>query len=312
MTKSHLQNVTFQVQNKGDQSQTVSELCTLQPEYSHFNTVTMQPYEKPGYSLLVLSVFSGLDILGKGFESEGFCVVGGIDIIMDKDIRHFKPPRGRFDGLIGGSPCQDFSKLRRVPPTGYGLEMIEQFKRIVRETGVKWFLLENVPTVPDIQIEGYRVQRFFMSPLDLGYSQSRNRHFQFGSIDGLNLVFERKRYQGKTEPCLTATEGKQKNRRTWTEFCQLQGLEKIPELRDFTQSARYKLVGNGVHFGVAKAIAKAIRETTCTDNRSNYTGFDICPCGCGEMLTGKQKMKNASCRKRMQKKRETAAVNNPG
>lgn len=281
------------------------------PGESHLN-VNNREQENGDQSQLVLSVFSGIDILGKGFEANGFCVVGGIDIIMDKDIRHFNPPKGKFDGLIGGSPCQDFSKLRRVAPTGYGLEMIAEFKRIVIKSCVDWFLLENVPTVPDIQIEGYTVQRFFMSPLDLGYSQSRNRHFQYGSKNGFPLIFERKRFTGKIEKIVTATEGRRGRggRRTWADFCRLQGLESIPELKDFTRSGRYKLVGNGVHFGVAKEVARAIREATCKHNRYQFTGF-ICPCGCGEILTGRQKMKTASCRKRMQKKRELQTVNQP-
>ena len=102
---------------------------------------------------LILSIFSGIDLLGKGFEQNGFCVVSAMDIIFGHDIREKRFPTGRFDGVIGGSPCQDFSKARRTPPTGNGLEMLGEFVRVVNETQPKWFLLENVPQVPNIAIE---------------------------------------------------------------------------------------------------------------------------------------------------------------
>ncbi|MFC6570147.1 hypothetical protein [Actinoplanes utahensis] len=57
---------------------------------------------------LVLSLFPGIDLLGKAFEQQGFCVVQAQDSILSGDIRSFNPPAGRFDGMIAGSPCQDF------------------------------------------------------------------------------------------------------------------------------------------------------------------------------------------------------------
>ena len=69
----------------------------------------------PGASL-VLSLFPGIDLLGRGFELEGFSIVRGPDLIFGGDVRTFSVPRGRFDGVIGGSPCPDFSRARRAPP----------------------------------------------------------------------------------------------------------------------------------------------------------------------------------------------------
>lgn len=111
--------------------------------------------------MLILSLFPGIDLLGRGFEEYGFCVVQSGDIILGKDIRHFRGLKNKFDGIVGGSPCQDFSLARRSPPTGYGLEMLNEFKRVVLECSPEWFLLENVPNVPKISIEGYQMQRFF-------------------------------------------------------------------------------------------------------------------------------------------------------
>ncbi len=64
---------------------------------------------------LILSLFPGIDLLGRAFEETGFCVVRGPDLITEGDIRSFSPPTSRFDGVIGGPPCQDYSRLNRSP-----------------------------------------------------------------------------------------------------------------------------------------------------------------------------------------------------
>ena len=48
----------------------------------------------------ILSLFPGIDLLGRGFELEGFCVAPGPDLLWGGDIRSFHPPAGRFDGAI--------------------------------------------------------------------------------------------------------------------------------------------------------------------------------------------------------------------
>src|SRR6476659_2456796 len=55
---------------------------------------------------LVLSLFPGIGLLDMAFESEGFCVVRGPDLLWGGDVRSFHVPYGRFDGVIGGPPCQ--------------------------------------------------------------------------------------------------------------------------------------------------------------------------------------------------------------
>lgn len=248
---------------------------------------------------LVLSVFSGIGMLDSGFQQSGFCVVSAGDIIWNKDIRDFKNiPSGVFDGIIAGPPCQDFSKARRIPPTGYGLQMLREFERVVLQTDVNWFLMENVPTVPSLEIQGYNIQRFELSPSQLGAAQSRNRHFQFGSKNGLILNINRSNAPVNLQSCCTASEGRRKERRTFEQFCQLQGFEESIKLSDFTKSARYKLVGNGVHLLVAKTIANAIHHAINSHNPITIYNTRLCACGCGRILEGKQKTATANCRKR--------------
>ena len=91
--------------------------------------------------MLVLSLFPGIDLLGRGFEAEGFCVVRGPDLIFGGDIRSFHAPSGRFDGVIAGSPCQDYSRARRAPPTGESDAAVAEFARAVTEARPAWWLL---------------------------------------------------------------------------------------------------------------------------------------------------------------------------
>ncbi|MDI9874633.1 DNA cytosine methyltransferase [Flectobacillus rivi] len=259
-------------------------------------------------SHLVLSTFTGIDILGKGFREEGFIVVSAGDIMFGQDIREFKSIPNKFEGVIGGSPCQDFSKARRVKPTGYGLEMLLEFTRVVEESQPLWFLLENVPQVPDIHISGYKIQRFSLSPTDIGFEQNRPRHFQFGSKEGFVLDIVKKPFNGEKKPCITATEGNKKDRRTFEDFLKLQGLNHSFTLEGFTIAHKYRLIGNSVHLGVAKFIASSIRESTEPSNARRITDVNICKCGCGQIVKGKAKHFNATCRKRMQKKRELTRV----
>src|SRR3954466_16146717 len=103
---------------------------------------------------LVLSLFPGIGLLDMAFELEGFCVVRGPDVLWGGDVRRFSPPAGRFDGVIGGPPCQIFSALRHLNPLAgqkHG-NLIPEFERVVEEAGPAWFLMENVPDAPVPQV----------------------------------------------------------------------------------------------------------------------------------------------------------------
>lgn len=258
---------------------------------------------------LVLSTFTGAGLLDMAFRETGFCVVSAGDIITGQDIRDFKGIKGRFSGIIGGSPCQDFSILRRTPPTGNGIEMMNEFKRIVLECMPDWFLLENVPQVPDLIIDGYYVQRFNLNALECQpCTQNRNRRFQFGSIKGLVLNIERDPSPPVKYRCVTASEGKQTERRTWSEFCELQGLPSSYTLPSFTQTASYQAVGNGVPLPMGRKVAAAIRDVTRSANPRAITDFKACLCGCGREVSQNRKTAGDACRKRLQKQRERLGV----
>lgn len=152
---------------------------------------------------LILSLFPGVDLLGHAFEAEWpeCCVVRGPDLIFGSlsDIRRFHPPAGKFDGVIGGPPCQSFSPLARlVRANGYEPRfgnLIPEFERCVAEAQPDWFLMENVPQAPEPAVAGYGLRSFLLdnSALDggdgFGLEQRRVRRFSFG-------------LRGREAPCL--------------------------------------------------------------------------------------------------------------
>src|SRR6185312_16201865 len=115
-------------------------------------------------AVLVLSLFPGLGLFDRAFEQEGFCVVRGPDVLWGGDVRRFHPPAGRFDGVIGGPPCQAFSSLANlVRANGYEPKfgnLIPEFERCVREALPTWFVMENVPQAPEPVVAGYGITSF--------------------------------------------------------------------------------------------------------------------------------------------------------
>jgi DNA (cytosine-5)-methyltransferase 1 len=256
---------------------------------------------------LVLSLFTGAGLLDRGFREEGFCVVSAGDIILGHDVRHFTSMRHKFSGVIGGSPCQDFSLARRgLPPSGLGVIMLGEFVRIVTESQPDWFLLENVPNVPDISVEGYKVQRCNISASEVGCKQIRLRCFQFGSRDGVGLILDRGVTipRDNVQPAALATEGQRKERRPFADFCELQGLPRTFALPGLSQNLKYRVVGNGVPVQLAQFIAQAIK-------RRHVTRWILpCACGCGRPVRKGHTLATAACRKRAE--RERKADNIPG
>lgn len=254
----------------------------------------------------VLSLFTGAGLLDRGFTQEGFFVASAGDSIWGQDVREFAPASHFFKGVIGGPPCPDFSKARRTAPTGYGLEMVYQFARIVNEAQPDWFLMENVPGVPCLSeiLLDWKIQRFNLNSRECGLKQNRLRCFQFSSRDASRLLIHRCVTNEPVEKCCLASEGKRgKKRRTFADFCELQGLP-----RDFLSVSKlplwlkYQMVGNGVPVPMARVIARAIRDRHITK------WARLCVCDCGREVKPGTTLATAACRKRMQRERDAAGV----
>lgn len=259
----------------------------------------------------VLSVFPGVDLLGRAFCLEGYHVYRGPDALWGQRVEAWAAQPGLFEGVIGGPPCQDYSAARRGEPSGEGDRLLEEYARVVTQAWPAWYLMENVPRVPTITIPGYTTQRVHLDARHYGCRQRRLRSFQFGSLDGVTLVFESEQTVGigtgtiGLAPCCMASEGTRAARRSWSEFCRLQGLPQNFDLPGWSLGAKYRAVGNGVPIPLGRAVAAAIRRRLVT------AAARVCVCGCGRRVHGQALHAGPACRKRQQRRRDLRAVTGP-
>lgn len=250
---------------------------------------------------LILSTFPGIDLFGKAFEQQGACIVQAQDKILGGDICRFHPPKNRFDGVIGGSPCQDFSRLNRSP-SDYSYKMLDEFKRVVAEADPDWFLHENVIGAPDFEIEGYFQQRFI---LDLAWFSdfSRRRVFVFGSKTDIKL-----NPMNKVNDDVLGTAVIGGDERSYEACCQIQGLDQPLDLAFLTLSAKKQVIANAVPLQIGSYVAGLISNAVygAKIDVANQQNIKLCACGCGRQVLGRAKTNNAACRKRLSRQKVVA------
>lgn len=238
---------------------------------------------------LVLSLFPGIGLLDMAFEEAGFCVVRGPDLLWGGDVHRFHPPARKFDGVIGGPPCQAFSRLRHlVEYNGYqsAPNLIPEYERVVAEGQPDWFVMENVPGAPEPVVPGYAVHAQLLKDVWVGGETTRLRRFSFGVRgDTVKLHVEMLAlHRSDPEPAALANGsarpvpvaigrgGKTKrssaanlgytSKAQLARACVAQGLP--PGFLDeapFTVDGKCKVVGNGVPLPMGRAIAKAVMRT---------------------------------------------------
>lgn len=188
----------------------------------------------------LLSLYTGAGGLDLGFEAAGFETRAAVEMdpeavatlrrnrpwpVIDRDIHAVSSEEllrraglavGEADALIGGPPCQPFSKagfwssgdtLRLDDPRA---ATIAAYLRVLRETLPRTFLLENVPGLAfrskseglDLILAairkinqdcgtGYTMAVAKLNAADFGVPQLRERVFVIGSRDGRQLDFPR-------------------------------------------------------------------------------------------------------------------------
>ena len=188
-----------------------------------------------------ISLYTGIGGLDFGFEAAGFRTAAAVELdpVACSSIRHNRPAWsliesdihgvssaeilraarlevGEADVLIGGPPCQPFSKsaywangdaLRLNDPRA---DTLTAYLRVLRDTRPKTFLLENVyglvyrgkdeglrhllDGVANINREtgtDYRVRWKLLNAAHFGVAQLRQRVFLIGSRDGKVFSFPR-------------------------------------------------------------------------------------------------------------------------
>lgn len=230
---------------------------------------------------LVLSLFPGIGLLDMAFELEGFCVVRGPDLLWGGDIHRFHPPAGKFEGVIGGPPCQlyggfaNFAHRWKHPPE----HMIPEFERCVRLAQPAWFLMENVEGAPIPNPGCYYVDDVLLNNRWFGEVQSRKRRFSLGSKEMLPrsirpciLVDPLMRIE--FEQTVTASHGGERRthckkgatggaitRYKLPRACELQGLPVDFLARSpLTEQGKLKAVAQGVPLPMGRAVAKAVKQ----------------------------------------------------
>jgi len=128
--------------------------------------------------VLVLELFPGAGLFGRAFKSLGACVVNAGDIMQGYDIRDFKGIAHKFDGVIGGPPCQ-FASRAAITGTK-AINLIPEFVRLVEECKPTWAIMENVREAKTYAPSWDYV---FLRDYDCGGYTHRRRGFWFYGVD---------------------------------------------------------------------------------------------------------------------------------
>jgi len=225
---------------------------------------------------LVLSIFPGIDLLGRAFEHSGNTIVRGPDLLWGGDIEKFSCPPGIFDGIIGGPPCQAHSVMRRMSKTSVG-NLIPEFLRVVDEASPRWAVMENVRGVLRDKLMPVDWACVRLCDWDCGGLTMRVRYFW---VWPAKLILEPPKRPGTPEYSVLASSwknhewgaAKQKqghkfrghSKLTIEQAATLQGYpELVPALKPMGPRYAISLLGNGVPKAMGQYIARATREVNC-------------------------------------------------
>ncbi len=190
--------------------------------------------------LKAISLFTGIGGLDFGFEAAGFDTVAAVEMdpvscrtirlnrkwpVLEGDIHKIRSQEilaaagvraGEVDVLIGGPPCQPFSKssywvngdARRLDDPR--ADTLTAYLRVLRDTKPRMFLLENVPglvykgkdegmqhLIRGIDVinkearTNYRLSYRILNAVGFGVPQMRERVFLVGHRDGAMFDFPR-------------------------------------------------------------------------------------------------------------------------
>lgn len=210
--------------------------------------------------------------MGRAFEEEGYCLVRGPDLLWGGDSREFYPPPGVFQGVIGGSPCQNKSQLAKLGNVR-AEDLIYDFIRIAREAQPQWIVMENVRGYlnhPDIPPDWFPIK---LRDWDCGGLTFRTRIFW---IYPPTLILVPSKRPGRPQYSVLAYSWKghdsvNKKMRMHSnlsikEAADLQGFPELtPQLEKMGKEYAVKLLGNGVPKAMGLYIAKAIKYSNKKD-----------------------------------------------
>jgi DNA (cytosine-5)-methyltransferase 1 len=194
--------------------------------------ITSKTLQLDGRKLTYLDLFSGCGGFSLGLQWAGLKALAAIDFnesaietfkanhpevahALVRDLTKFSPLQldtlispERVDLIVGGPPCQGFSKARQVDGANHGERLVhdprrnlyKQFLRYVKYYQPKVFIMENVPGIRSaaggefftrVQVEsrelGYRVIPYEVEAWRFGVPQKRIRQLIIGTRRELPL-----------------------------------------------------------------------------------------------------------------------------
>lgn len=235
---------------------------------------------------LVLSIFPGIDLLGRAFEEEGFTVVRGPDALWGGDIHGWHAPPGVFAGVIGGPPCQWASRMVHMVRKVHGESavaenLIPEYLRIVHETAPRWWVMENAKESPPPELPPYRVESMILNNRQFGEMQNRERRISVGTCPSRSVLARIDLWypiHGDYETAVLSTSrtvavaldrnhrpkprrAQEPMPRSIGDLLALQGFPRnLLDDAPFTDQGKRKVIANGVTRPMGLAVAKAIRR----------------------------------------------------
>ncbi len=114
-----------------------------------------------------------------------------LDLSLPEAHRHVQS--NKFDVIIGGPPCQDFSSAGHRDETLGRADLTVKFMEIVQQNMPIAFVMENVPRIQKshllakvkgmAQASGYSLEEIVIDASFCGVPQARKRYFLFGFLD---------------------------------------------------------------------------------------------------------------------------------
>lgn len=214
----------------------------------------------------LLSVYPGLDLIGREFERVGYTVFRGPDLLWGGDSRRFHVSPGIFHGIIGGPPCQWNSQLAILGNVRIK-DLTHDFLRIVQEAEPRWAVMENVRGLLRAGGMPPEWSVIKLRDWDCGGMTFRSRVFW---IYPATLILVPPKRPGKPEYSVLASSWKghdSKNKKmrmhsnlTIEKAAKLQGYPELIEvLKPLGKRYAVSLLGNGVPKAMGKYIAEGIR-----------------------------------------------------
>lgn len=214
----------------------------------------------------VLSVYPGLDLLGRAFERCGYVIFRGPDLLWGGDSRDFHALPGIFEGVIGGPPCQWNSQLAKLGNV-QAEDLTDDFLRIVQEAQPRWAIMENVRGLLKAGIMPPEWSPIKLRDWDCGGMTFRTRVFW---IYPPTLILVPPKHPGKPEYSVLASSWKghdsvnkkmrMQSKLTIQKAAELQGYPELTKtLEPLGKRYAVSLLGNGVPKAMGKYIAESIK-----------------------------------------------------